>query len=352
MLDVSLLLQRCDVAQTLSKLGIAYERRSNKNGYELYFSCPTDNHKSDPEKKRCSIAEVGKYKGMFNCWACDFHGNLVHLVRFMAKCDFRHAVSLLEQEYGSADIAGIDALKFRLRMNKGEHVEERQLPTFDLPDDYELLSKSRSPAAKPAIDWLINERNIAVEYMDLFEIGLTNHKTLGPMIAMPVRFKGKIHSVFTAQPFKGGLKRYPKNSPQGDILFNYDRCTKAGSYVMVESILDVVKYECVLGKPAMACFTNMISNRQLALLRDFSEHGVMPDLDGARGWDLVTRMLPTVGKGVWLYFCPVGKDPGDCTPEELRHAQNSRVRYCDYEVAQWLESQQHTPTAILHIKKK
>lgn len=352
MLDIGALIQRCDIANVLGRLGITYERRKNKNGHELYFCCPTSNHQSNPEKKRCSIAESGRYKGMFNCWACDFKGNLVHLVEFITHKDFRQALDFLESEYGSAEVAGIDALNYRLKMTKGEFNLGRQLPEFTLPDDYQPITSMNSPAARQAMEWLITERNINHEFMEVYRIGMTNHSTLGPMIVIPVIFKGKVHSVFTAQPFKGGMKRYPKNSPQGDILFNYDRCMAEKRYVMVESILDVIKYECVVGEPAMACFTNMISTRQIDLLRDFDEHAVMPDLDGARGWDLVTRMVPTIGKNLWLYFCPIGKDPGDCTPQELAEARKNRVRYCDYESAQWLDSQQHTPPKILHIRKK
>lgn len=351
MLDVGALIQRCDIASVLGRLGISYERRKNKNGHELYFCCPTNNHQSNPDKKRCSIAESGKYKGMFNCWACDFHGNLIQLVQFITEKDFKQALHFLESEYGSAQVAGIDALNYRLKMAKGEVSLAKQLPEFSLPDDYQPLIKLDSRNARLAKQWLIEERNINQEYMDMFQIGMTTHATLGPMIVVPVIFKGKIHSVFTAQPFKGGLKRYPKNSPQGDILFNYDRCIAAGRYVIVESILDAIKYECVVGEPAMACFTNMISSRQLELLRNFSEHGVMPDLDGVRGWDLVDRMVPSIGKNLWLYFCPIGKDPGDCTPQELADGRKNRVRYCEYETTQWLSSQQHTPPKILHVRK-
>jgi hypothetical protein len=350
MLDVEVLLQRADIGAVLTRLGIEYENRNSKRGHELYFCCPTNRHPSDPLKKRCSIANDGKYKGMFNCWACDFHGNLTHLIRFVTGWTFVQALQFLEKDYGSADVAGIDALNFRLKMNKSSE-DRLELPVFDLPDDYKLLTKCSGFDARRAFDWLVTERNITPDGMDKYEIGFCYHEKIGATIVMPVRFMGKIHSIFWAQPFKGGIKRYPKDSPQGDIMFNFDTCLAARSYIMMESILDVVKYDCVIGGQAMACFTNMISSRQLELLRLFDEHGVMPDLDGARGWDLVTRMLPIVGKSLWLYFCPLGKDPGDCTPSELAQATSERIRYCDYEFAQWVVQKQHIPHKILGIRK-
>lgn len=352
MLDIALLSQKCDIGAVLTKLNISYERRSNKNGYELYFSCPTGNHKTDPHKLRCSIAAEGSYKGLFNCWACDFHGNIIHLIRFVTGWDFKRAIEFLQNDYGRADLVGIDALNYRLRTNKGTIAIDPPLPVFDLPEDYKLVTSCNNTAAKLAMEWLQVERHITREYMERFDIGFSEHKQLGPTIIIPVKFKGKVHSIFTAQPFKGGLKRYPKNSPQGNILFNYDRCIGVRKYVMMESILDVIKYECVTGDYAMACFTNMISSRQLKLLTAFDEHGVMPDLDGERGWDLVTRMLPVTGKGLWLYFPPVGKDPGDCTPNELLLATANRTRYCDYESSQWLTHKQKATHKITSIIKK
>lgn len=351
MLDLSLLLQKADVALTLTRLGIVYERRANKNGHELYFACPTDNHMSDPNKKRVSIAESGKYKGLFNCWACKFTGNLIHLVAHLTGVSFAQAIDVLQDQFGKAEVAGTDALIFRLKMNKPEYEHGKEQVKFDLPDDYRPLTHQCDYNSDRAKQWLIGERHITYEYMDRFEIGSTNHPQLGYSIVIPVKFKGNLRSIFYAQPWKGGMKRYPKNSPQGEILFNYDGCLAAKSYIMVESILDVIKYECVVGKPAMACFTNMISKNQLRLLADFDEHGIMPDLDGERGWDLVDRMIPTIGKGAWIYLCPIGKDPGDCTPQELIQATEQRIRYCDYESNQLAAALNATPHKVMHVKK-
>lgn len=351
MIDFGLLMQRSDVALVLSSLGINFERRSNKNGHELYFACPTDNHASDPDKKRISIAESGKFKGLFNCWACSFRGNLVHLISHCANISFAQAVEVLQDRFGTADVTGTDALVLRLKMAKPQSDDVRPVAHFELPDDYKLLTKSHDSHSNAAKRWLIEERHITPEYMDRFEIGCTHSQLIGYTIVIPIKFKGELRSIFYARPIKGGMKRYPKNSPQGEILFNYDRCIAAGSYIMVESILDVVKIECQLGIPAMACFTNMISDQQLRLLSDFNEHGIMPDLDGVRGWDLVNRMIPTTGKATWIYMCPLGKDPGDCTPEELVAATESRVRYCDYESDQLVQPLTVKCHKVTQVKK-
>lgn len=331
--DVSLLLQRSDVADSLMRLGIKFERRKSKRGNELYFPCPTDNHVSDPSKLRCSMADSGQYKGHFYCWACGFRGNLIHMIRFIHSCGFVDAINFLESKYGPATVEGTAALSAKLRLRK-PLLERKEKIIFDLPDDYKPILESNHRMASDALAWLRSERNISDEAIARFEIGVCNHPKIGFAVVMPVYFCGEIRSVFYAQPFKGGLKRYPTGSPQGEILFNYDNCLHSKSYIMVESILDVVKIWSITGIDTMACFTNMISANQLRLLSKFEKHGVMPDLDGYRGWDLVDRMVPTTGKSLEIYLVPVGKDPGDCTPDEIFATMSNALTYADYEFTQ------------------
>jgi len=345
MIDVNMLVANTDIGVVLHQLGIDWERRKSGSSNELYFACPTVNHPDDPHKKRCSIAEDGSHKGVFNCWACDFKGNLIQFVRAMRGWDFWQTVEYLEGEFGSAKVAGLDALKLRLRLNKPERADSRELPVMQLPSDYRLLSGS-------ARRWLQEERHISDEAIEKFQIGMSTSSQFGDMVTIPVYFKGQVRSVFTAQPETGGAKRYPKGSPQGEILFNYDHSVESGEYIMVESILDAIKVWSLTGRDAMACFTNMISKRQLELLRPFETHGIMPDMDGKRGWDLVDRMIPATGKGAWIYMVPEGKDPGDCTPTEIQSSVQWRRRYCDYESQHVASTLRPKPTPVYAVRKK
>lgn len=351
-IDVGILLQKADIQQVFQKLCIQYERRQNKRGYELYFLCPSGKH-GDSQRKSASISEVGKYKGFFNCWSCGFRGNLIHLIQFLHNSEFKEAVQYLENDYGSAQVLGTEGLLFKLKMIKEEEEAKHELVDLELPKDFNLLTKFQGGRAREALDWLKNERNIGSGMIEKYEIGMSLHEDIGYAVTIPVRFKGRLLSIFYAQPCKGGMKRYPKNSPQGYIMFNYDRCLQHKKYIMMESILDVIKYDSVVGDEfGMACFTNMISDEQLELLKQFDEHGIMPDLDGERGWDLVDRMIPTVGKSAWIYFTPIGKDPGDCTPEELMFAKATCERYCDYESRQLTEHFGVEQTIVNCIRKK
>ncbi|MAE81338.1 MAG: hypothetical protein CMB80_01290 [Flammeovirgaceae bacterium] len=352
MRDISLLLQNCDVSSVLDSLGIKYDRRTSKRGFELYFKCFTTNHQSDSDKLHMSIADSGPYKGMFNCWACGAKGNLIHMVRYLCHMNFSQAVVFLEEKYGSSKVAGIEGLRFRLRMFKEDDEIDQEITPMELPADYHPLVPGLGDRADAARRWLRDERHIGDAVIEEFKIGICSHPHIGIAIVIPIYFKGIIASIFYAQPFKGGLKRYPKNSPQGSILFNYDQCLESSKYIMMESILDVIKVQGITGIKCMACFSNMISGKQLKLLHPYSEHGVMPDLDGERGWDLVTRMVPVTGKSLWLYFPPIGNDPGDCTVAEIGTAINDRIRYCDYEFKQRIAARTTLNNNILRIYKK
>jgi len=345
MIDTDLLVSNAEVGVVLDQLGIDWERRRSGKNNELYFACPTGNHPDDPHKKRCSIAEDGSHKGVFNCWACDFKGNLIQFVRAMHGFDFWQAVEYLEGKFGSATVAGTEALQLKLKRSKPQRTGPRELPVMQLPTDYRTLTGD-------ARRWLQQERHICNDAIDKYEIGLSTSSKFGPMVTIPVYFEGVLRSVFTAQPQSGGAKRYPKGSPQGEILYNYDRCVDTGEYIMVESILDAIKVWSLTGKESMACFTNMISSRQLELLRPFEHHGVMPDMDGRRGWDLVDRMVPKTGKGTWIYLVPHGKDPGDCSPLELRSSVQWRRRYCDYESDHLSKAMQRKHTSVYAVRKK
>ena len=351
MIDVDLLVANSDVGVVLHQLGIDWERRKSGKNNELYFSCPTVNHPDDSSKKRCSMAEDGDHKGVFNCWACDFKGSLLQFVRALRGWDFWQAVEYLEGQFGSATIGGIKELKLKLRMSKPDHEPAIDLPEYELPSDYKLLSDSLSPSASRIKDWLEVERHIDNRAIEKFNIGMSISDWLGPVLVIPIMFGGSIRSIFTAQPKSGGRKLYPKGSPQGEIIFNYDQCLPSREYIMVESILDAIKIWSVTGRDAMACYTNMISNQQLKLLHPFETHGVMPDMDGKRGWDLVDRMLPTTGKAMWVYMCPEGKDPGDCSSVELRSTVQWRKRYCDYESQYLCEKMNRKPTCIYAVRK-
>jgi hypothetical protein len=331
LIDVDLLVANSDVGVVLHNLGIDWERRKSGKNNELYFACPTVNHPDDSTKKRCSMAEDGKHKGVFNCWACDFKGSFIQFIRAIRGWDFWQTVEYLEGKFGSATVGGIEELRLKLRLNKPDQTPKADLPEFELPDDYTPLLGNDSISARRIKDWLERDRLIGSRAIEKFNIGMTTSSWLGPALVIPIMFDGRIRSIFTAQPKTGGKKLYPKGSPQGEIMFNYDECLASGEYIMVESILDAIKIWSVTGRNAMSCYTNMISEQQLRLLHPFPSHGVMPDMDGKRGWDLVDRMLPTTGKAMWVYMCPEGKDPGDCSDVELRSVVQWRKRYCDYQ---------------------
>lgn len=352
MKDITLILQACDPAAIITALGIDWERRKTGHGHELYFRCYTNNHSSHTGKFNMNLCEDGPYKGLYNCWSCGERGNIVHLINRLTTFSYRQALEWLEQNYGIADVTGIASLHYALRLTKPTTTTKKDFEVLTLPEDYTPLLKASGMLAAKAAEWLIGERNITEAYIEKYQIGWGGkYSQLGFGIVIPIVFCGRVVSFFHAQPFTGGAKRYPKNSPQGRVIFNYDTCIEASSYIMVESILDAIKIESVTGRTCMACFTNCISESQLALLSKFEQHAVMPDMDSPAGWQLVDRMLPTTGKAIMIYQPPFGKDPGACSVHELNTVIENGYRYCDYESNMRAELMASRPFSVKTITK-
>ena len=351
MFDVDTLIQAADIESILIELGIQPVRRQNKNGYELYFYCFNPEH--DDTKRKMSIAEAGKYKGLFYCWSCSLRGNIIQIIRHFTGKSFNDALQWMQERTGVGELLGIESLIYNVKkqkLNYGQEDLDVELSTYDLPSSY-VKCYSGHPVTRPAEDFL-SERNIGRQTALKFEVGVSDHPKIGYCITIPIKFKGNIHSIFFAQPVSGGLKRYPVGSPQGHILFNYDECVERDKYVLVESILDVLMLDTMGLGPGMACFTNMVSDAQVDLLKSFKNHCVFPDRDSPRGWDLVARLVSSLDKSVKLILPPDGKDPGDCDPWEVVDSFAQAKSYADWEVnAYMVERARDTPNvARLHKK--
>jgi len=351
MYDVDAMIQAADLEAMLTELGMEPVRRKNKNGFELYFHCFNPEHSDD--QRKMSMAEAGKYKGLFYCWSCKFRGNITQIIQHFAGVNFHTALEWMKNRTGVGELMGTQSLIYKVKkekLNYGHVAQSEMLPTFELPEDFKPCCAGHADALP--VERFLLSRGIREESMQKFGVGVSIYRGLGHVVTVPIRFQGQIHSIFFAQPWTGGEKRYPKDSPQGDILFNYDECLEYDRYAMVESVLDVMKIDSLSLGPAMACFTNMVSDRQIDLLKPFSNHAVFPDMDSERGWDLVTRMVGGLDKSVRLILPPVGKDPGDCEGWEVVDSYAQCKSYADWEVERYISSTNKPAGNVIRLKKK
>jgi len=349
--DVDSMIQALDVEQVLSEIGIDIDRRKNKNGWELYFDCINAGH--DDDKKNMSMAEVGQYKGLFYCWKCKLRGNIIQVIQYFLNLDFRQCLDWIQNRTGVGEILGIEALKYKIKkekLNYGHVQRSEELPIFDLPSDYARCGDGFDITVEA--EAFLHTRRIGKGSWRKFQIGVSNHQQIGYSITVPIFSGDRIVSIFYCQPKSGGEKRYPTGAPQGEILFNYDECFKVGRYVLVESILDVILLDSLNLGPAASCFTNMVSDAQIDLLKLIQNGSIFPDRDSKYGWELVNRMVRGLDKSLYLILPPLGKDPGDCEDWEIVDSYAQKQRYCDWEVHAYLSNAPDPQGNVIGLKKK
>ncbi len=352
MFDVDAMTQAAQLGEILDSLGVATTRRRNRRGFELYFKCINPQHNDTDAVGKMSMADEGKYKGLFNCWACPVRGNIIQLIQHFCNIEFHAALVWLESRVGVGVLLGTQSLIYKLRkekLNYGVKEQEEDLPVYELPANYTQCDMGHR-YAKVAERYL-RGRGIDEETSKRFQVGVCKHSQIGYCLVIPVWFDGQIRSVFYGQPVDGGEKRYPAGSPQSYIIFNWDAAVLSKQYVMVESVLDVLMLDSLGIRHATACFTNMISDRQLELCQQAEIHAVFPDRDSPRGWDLVDRMVTALDKSLQLVLSPLGKDPGDCEAWEIIDAYAKRQRYCDWEVDNHISHSHIAPSSVTMLKK-
>lgn len=351
MFDVDAMIQAADLEVMLTEMGLEPQRRQNKNGFELYINC--FNPKHDDNQRKMSMAEVGQYKGLFFCWSCKFRGNIVQIIECFLNMEFHDALVWMQTKTGVGELLGTQSLIYKVKkekLNYGVTTQSKDLPTFTLPEDF--VSCQQGDRRTFQVETYLAGRGITPETQRKFGVGSSIHHDVGRCATIPIIYDERIVSIYYGQPRNGGLKRYPKNSPQGEILFNYDECVEYDRYVMVESILDVLMLDSLELGPAMACFTNMVSDQQLKLMKPFGKHAVFPDMDSERGWDLVTRMVGGLDKSVQLILPPQGKDPGDCKPWEIVDSYAQSQCYADWEVDGFMLKASQPTGSIIRLQKK
>ena len=352
MIDTSAVIDACDINAVLSELGVDTERRESARGYELYFHCFNPGH--DDTTRKMSISDDGKYKGLFNCWACGLKGNLVQAVQYLKHTNYQQALLWLSEHTGVGELDSTESLIYQLKkdkLNYGKEEVKEEVKEVTLPESFRLLESGDSQIYRSARKYC-TDRNISPATTEKYAVGISRYGEAGWWLTIPIKFRGTTRSIFYCELKDGGKKRYPKGSPQGQIIFNYDEALAHGEYIMVESILDVLTIDSAGYGPAVACFTNMITDSQLKLLRPFPIHRVMPDRDSNHGWDLVTRMVAGLDKSLEVALVPLGKDPGDCVEAELRDAFLALRRYSDIEVDSLLQRVHNPVKTVDDIKKK
>lgn len=118
----------------------------------------------------------------------------------------------------------------------------------------------------------------------------------------------------------------PKDWKIGKILYNWDEARKYPSVILVEGIFDVWSYHEIGIKNVVAIFGSSLKTPQANLLLQSGVEWILSFDSDETGFKCRDKTLEAfkLKADIKLITLPEGKDPGDCTKEELMNAYLNR----------------------------
>lgn len=339
MTNLKQVLEKINIESVLKYLGIT-ESRVNKD--ELFINCINPNHE---DKKPSLSINIGKFKGVWRCWGCDYKGDLVSLVAQKKKITYEQATEVL------AKMAGIDGkvseneiLDIALKNKNSlkiviEKIVKTELLEIDLPRN--CISAKGLKCTQ--------EYGISDKFVDKYDIKFCTKGYYENRLIFPIFFSNKLVNFLARATWKVDKNAeyplntkalYPKDVSTGRMLFNYD-FTNEDTVVLVEGIKDCIRAQ-EAGFASIACFGNKVTDEQAKLLEKYKKIIILPD----RNSDKIKLNNPEKDPGMLLVktvvskllhkidvcvgFVQDGKDPGDSSIDEIKKAVESSKKYIDF----------------------
>lgn len=339
MIDLKLILEKINVETVLNYLGIT-ENRVRKE--ELFIRCINPNH--EDTKPSLSI-NIGRYKGIWRCWGCDYRGDLASLVAQKKRITYEQAIEVLARMAGiDGNITEEEVLDIALK-NKNSlkvvtpKIVKKELVEIDLPRN--CISASGLRCTK--------EYGISDRFVEKYDIKFCTKGYYENRLIIPIVFSNKLVSFLARATWKVDKNApeplnqkalYPKDAPTGRSLFNYD-FTNGDEVILVEGIKDCIRVQ-EAGFESIACFGNRITDEQVPPLQKYKKITILPDRNSSPekllqpekdpGMLLIKTVISKLihKVDVWIGFIPDGKDPGDCNLEEIKRASMLSKKYIDF----------------------
>lgn len=334
--ELAVVTEKIDLLKLFEYLGVT-EYRTRKE--DLLILCLNPNHK---DKNPSLSINNGRYKGFYNCWACDFSGKtLTKLVSDVKKISEEESLKIL------AKIAGVnesftenEVLENTLKTKKKLKVLVSKKQTLPPITEIDLPRSCVS-----AVDHLAAKSyNISNEFVKKFDVKFCTKGYYENRLIFPIYFSNKLVSFLARWNGKEKIKDkalYPLDAPTGRILFNYDN-TNVSDIVLVEGIKDCIRV-LEAGYQSIACFGNKITEEQAELIANkYKKITILPDRNSElirdaekdTGMLLVKKCISFLSHKVDISvgFVPDGKDPGDSTVEEIRTAIRNSKKYLDFNI--------------------
>ena len=253
----------------------AKKLKPTSNGYIMCCLAPDHNDSSPSFHYR-----TDNHK--FNCYGCDFHGDIIDIVAKVKGIRFRQAINWLRSFCGwssDTNTKELEALLDRRAQVRGVQIKE-PTRTVQFPYGYEPDIRT---APERFLEY-IKKRGWSVTLLHQYEAGFCLSGRFKERIILPIKSThGKLLS-YAARDITGEADEkylYPKNSALGESIWGL-HCKQDGVPIFVEGIADALRLR-QYGFNSYACLGNQLGEVKLELIRsEFKKHEqlvVIPDND-------------------------------------------------------------------------
>jgi DNA primase len=295
-----------------------------------YYQIPGLRHHRDQLQGCCPIHRgrrddsfrVHLAKNIFQCFACQAHGNVLDFVAAMEQCSLREAALRLQQWFGIRT-AGLRLYPAAAGMQKGELVRKEEGSNLPLRFTLTGVEEKHPYLAQRGID-----PATAAEFGVGFYPG---PGLMSRRIVIPIR---NLHGQLVAYAGRALDDRPPKYKLAAGFrkaleLFNLQRATATGAriVIVVEGYFDCMRVH-QAGFPCVVALmgSSLSAAQEYALRRHFEDIVLMLDGDAAGQAASETIAARLSGwRSVQVVRVPDGSQPDQLTPSTIRQLLSELV---------------------------
>lgn len=300
----------------LNKFGVPY--KATQGGRELNYNCISPTHRD-----RNASAFINSITGKWHCFSCLKSGNLQSFVKIVSGENIN-----LRDLLNDKDIA-----RFKINSIYTESVKKilSYEDTVEFKSTYAMVSENFIPAGRSldALKYLIKKRKLTKETIRKFKLMFAPEGEFENRIVIPYVKNGDVVGINTRDIGTSKLRyRYFINHiPFHDYIYNYENVVDFNYCILVEGPFDLMYMHQCGFKNVLSTLNTSINDEQISILSEFKKIIFCFDFDieTQAGQKAVLKHAENIlshipDKPIYSVELPPGKDPDDCSYDELKLA--------------------------------
>lgn len=269
---------------------------------DFIIFCPYHNNYRSP------AGEVDKESGMFFCFSCQKHAELIEFVMHVSGRTYFEAARFIKTKESETDI--LQTISKTL-VSKPDYVQYDQV----------LIKRLNQQALEsPRAMRYYASRLITEDSVKKFALGFSEKQD---MVTIPVHSPDGMEIGFVGRSIEGKEFKNTPGLPKAKTLFNLNRVKASDRVYVVESSFDAIRLD-QCGFPAVATLGANVSSTQIDLLQKyFNNIIVIADNDEAGG-NMKDKIVEKLGSRVSVVKLDKQyKDIGDMSDEAIKNIDES-----------------------------